>query len=76
MAEKKRKSTRTNRSQTPVQPKADWRKQAEETLEEIAECCRNPEEAAMYREIRRDLPKLSREEADRRCREVVREHQR
>jgi len=48
----------------------EWREEYGESLEELAEAVNHPERAAMYRELKRDLPKLSFEEATERFRGI------
>lgn len=47
-----------------------WRERFSETLEGIIEQTTNPESVLMYRELQRQLPKLSQKQANERWREI------
>lgn len=50
----------------------DWKKEWDDSLAELAEGANNPELAAICNELRRDLPKLTRPQADARWMEIKR----
>jgi len=58
------------KSEVRSQKSEAWREEWEEALEELAEEVNHPERAAMYRELKRDLPTLSEAEAKMRFRGI------